>query len=291
MKITNRFGLPKTLVNVAERDDYSKGDARISITGLLTPPRIAALRRKYHNQIETDISDGIWAILGRAIHKVLEQGADEEHVPEERLFADFDGWVVSGALDLQHLGDGSVAITDYKFTSSFSVLSEKPEWVEQTNSYACLVRRAKGVRVTKLSICAIVRDWSRHRAKADINYPQAPIVMVPIEVWPEQEAEDFIKRRVHLHREAIARHDMGDPLPECTNEDRWMRETTWAVRKVANKRATKVFTDEAEAKKFALSDEKFIVEKRPGEPIRCTGNYCHVAPWCAQFAAWQGENK
>lgn len=291
MKITNKYNLPQTLVNVAERDDYSKGDARISVTGLLTPPRIAALRRKHFHQIEEDVSDSIWAIMGRAVHKVLELGADEEHLSEERLYMEVDGWVVSGGVDLQWLKDGTVKITDYKMTSSFGVLSNKPEWVEQLNSYAALLRRSKGYTVSELSICAIIRDWSRHRAKTGGDYPQTPVVSVPIEVWAPEKAEAFIKERVDLHRDAIARASLGEEPPLCSDADRWMREDQWAVRKTGNKRATKVFDNEGDARAFASTDTKFIVEKRPGEPIRCTGNYCKVAPWCKQYAEWQGENQ
>ncbi len=118
MKYTNRNNLPQPLVNVLENDTYSKGAARISITGLMTPPRIALLRQKYHDLIEEDVSENIWAILGRAIHKVLEAGADEEHLSEERLFAEIDGWIVSGALDLQRIGENKVAIVDYKLGRS-----------------------------------------------------------------------------------------------------------------------------------------------------------------------------
>lgn len=234
-----------------------------------------------------DVADSIWPILGRAIHKVLEAGADEEHIAEERLFADFDGWIVSGALDLQRRGD-VVNVTDYKFTSAYAVLNEKSDWSTQLNSYACLIRKSKGWTVGKLAICAIIRDWSRHRARADSNYPQAPIVMVPIEVWEPERAEEFVRERVRLHREAIARVALGEPLPECSDEDRWMRKTAYCVKKPGAKRAIRLFDTNEEALQYISSNPDLVIEVRRGEPIRCQ-DYCQVSAWCAQFQKWKGE--
>jgi hypothetical protein len=287
MKITNKHNLPQPLVNVLENDTYSKGDARISVTGLLMPPRIAMLRKRHAHQIEADVSESIWAILGRAIHTVLEAGADEQHLSEERLFIDIDGWRVSGALDLQKRGN-MVAITDYKFTSAYAVMNEKSDWAKQLNAYAHLVRKAKGWDVENLSICAIIRDWSRHRAANERDYPQSPVVRVPITVWPPDFAEGFMHGLVHKHRLALANEAMGEELPPCDDDDRWMRPTQYAAKKVGNKRARRVFEDEQQARDFAAING-LVVEVRPGEPIRCTGDYCKVSAWCAQFAQWKKE--
>lgn len=288
MRVTNKHGLPKTLVNLLENDPYDKGAARMSVTGLLTPPRIALLRHQHRDCIEQDVSDAIWAIMGRAIHKVLEDGADEEHLSEERLFAEIDGWVISGGIDVQRVGD-AVDITDYKLTSAYAVMNEKPDWARQLNSYAHLVRVAKGLRVRKLSICAMVRDWNRHRVN-EPGYPQTPVVNLPIEVWAPGDAEAFLRDRIKLHREAIVKRDMGEELPKCSDEDRWMREPSFAVRKTGNKRATKVFNNHSDAVEYAITrpgTDQWVVEERMAEPIRCTGDYCQVSAFCAQFQRWK----
>lgn len=290
MRITNRHGLPRTLTNLMERDTYDKGNARISVTGLLTPPRIAVLRQRHAADIEVDVADSIWALVGRAIHHVLEAGADEEHLSEERLFAEIDGWVVSGGLDVQYVPDG-VEITDYKFTSAYSVMNEKPDWVRQLNSYAQLVRMAKGLTVKKLSICAMVRDWNRHRV-GEPGYPRAAVINMPIEMWSPADAERFLRDRIKLHREAIVRADMGEELPECSDEDRWMRAPSFAVWRKGNKRPTRVCSSEEEAIEVAKSiphrkGDVLTIERREAEPIRCTGGYCQVSAYCAQFQRWK----
>lgn len=289
MKLTNIHGLPKTLENAIERDPYNLGDARISVTGLLRPPRITLLFKKHAPEITSDVTDHIYSLMGRAIHTILERGGDEEHLTEERLFAEVRGWRVSGALDLQKLGGTSVAITDYKSTSAWAVMNEKVEWVEQLNSYAWLARVAKGYTVTKLSICAIIRDWNRHKVD-ELTYPPAPAMMITIPVWPAEQAAQFIEDRVRLHQSAIAGADMGEPPPPCSDEERWLRPSTWAVRRPKNKRPTKVCKTLKEAEALVTQDPEFVIEQRPGEPKRCTGNFCQVAPWCGQYAHWQKTN-
>jgi hypothetical protein len=42
MKITNKFGVPETLMALANRDFYSKGKAEYSVTEIISSPRIKA---------------------------------------------------------------------------------------------------------------------------------------------------------------------------------------------------------------------------------------------------------
>lgn len=291
MKITNHDNLPRTILNAIERDDYTRGNARISITGLLKPPRIGLLYNKHAPDIEKDVTDFIWQLFGKAVHKVLEMGGDEEHIPEERLFSEIRGWRISGQLDLQKLSPPMVAITDYKVTSAWAVMHSKNEWVEQLNSYRWLLEQATNYRVSKLAICAFVRDWSRHEAGASNQYPQKPMVMIPIPLWPMEEAGRFLDERVRVHQEAQAIWDMGGEPPYCTDEERWMRKASYAVRKQTNKRATKVHDSALEAARHAKNlGEEYVVDTRPGEPIRCTGDYCSVSKWCSQYREWREKN-
>jgi len=57
MILTNKFGLPDTIVNVLKRPQYSKGAAHISVTELLSPPQLVQLRAKHSDEIEQDASD------------------------------------------------------------------------------------------------------------------------------------------------------------------------------------------------------------------------------------------
>ena len=73
----------------------------MSVTGLLTSPRIVQLREKYDHLIEQDVTELIPSLWGTAMHYILEQGKVPGHIVEERIFAELDGWSVSGAIDLQ----------------------------------------------------------------------------------------------------------------------------------------------------------------------------------------------
>jgi len=283
MKITNKFNVPEPLVTLASKEYYSKGDAAYSVTELMSPPRIRRLREQFNDKIEQDVTDMMWSMLGSALHVVMERGQTENHVTEERLFTTIDGVTISGAIDLQHETDGGVIITDYKFTSAWAVMNDKPEWVQQLNIYKYLVETVKRQKVVGLRICALIRDFNRHENRE--GYPAAPIQIVDIPMWSNIDTEVYIKERIATHQEAKFLHAMGDALPKCSDEDRWLSETTYAVKREGRKTAIRVFDSLEEANERA-EKEKGYVEIRKGEPKRCTGNYCNVAQWCEQY---QGE--
>ena len=235
------------------------------------------------------MSDALWQLVGRALHHIAEAGADEEHIPEERLYAEVLGWRISGAIDVQHLSQGGVDIIDYKFTSAWAALNQKPEWQQQLNAYAWLydVNHAD-TKVHRLQVCAFVRDWSRHEVERREDYPRAPIMTIPIELWEPERRQMFIEERVREHQDAARRHEWSDPLPLCTDEERWIRPKRYAVVKEGRKRAIKVFDREKEALDLVDEDHSLGIEVRGGEPIRCAGNYCRVAPFCEQ---WRIDNE
>jgi hypothetical protein len=292
MKYTNKHGLPETLVNLTERDTYTKGAARISVTTLISAPRISILRQRHDDEIEVDVADGLWALVGRAIHHVAESGADHRHLPEERLFADVGGWVLSGGIDLQTLeDDGSISLEDYKFTSAWAVMhaESKSDWELQLNLYAWLVRKVKGVSIKRLAICALIRDWRKQDAERNPAYPQAPAKVIDIPLWDFERQQAYVEERVRVHQAAATASEFGDDLPHCTDEDRWVRGEKFAVVKIGNKKATKVFDTEPEAREWLKNQnapQAFYVDHRPGEPVRCTGNYCRVAPFCEQYGQY-----
>jgi len=87
----------------------------------------------------------------------------------------------------------------------------------------------------------ILRDWRRSEADRKFDYPQTPVVSIDIPLWGFVRQTAFVEERVALHQEALK----GD-LPDCTDEDRWLRR---------------------------------------GKNIRCEGNWCLVAPFCSQWQA------
>lgn len=279
MKVTNKYGVPETLVTLATKEYYSKGQSQYSVTELLTPPRIRRLRERRHHEIEQDVSDMLWQLLGSALHVVMERGQTPGHVTEERLFLEMDGVTLSGAIDLQEESAFGVTITDYKFTSAWAVMNDKIEWEWQLNIYKYLVEKVKGKRVVALRICALIRDFNRRETRE--GYPTAPIQMVDINVWSNDKIEAFIKERLDAHRDSKV---PGEDLPRCSDLERWTSETVFAVKREGRKTAIRLFKNFEEANEMAKT-EKGYVEARPGEPKRCTGNFCSVAQWCDQYQA------
>ena len=288
MKLTNEYDIPQTFINILERPEYSKGKANLSATQLLNSPKVVALTKKFDSEITQDVSDMIWSIFGSAVHKVLEHGKDENHIVEQRIHAEIDGWHISGAIDLQIVNNGSISIRDYKTTSAWAVMNEKIDWEQQLNIYAWLVEQVKRTTVTDLGIVAIIRDWNRRESKSKEGYPPAPIKELPIKLWSFEERERFVKDRISLHSSCEFAIETDGDLPDCTPAEMWEKPTVWAVKKEGNIKAKALYETEALAVEaidyFSGKDpkSKFLVEVRLGERTRCA-NFCPVSDYCQQY--------
>lgn len=68
--LTNKYNLPDTLFQAISYDTHKlAGD--ISVTTLLDAPQIRLLKRKH--QYEEDVVDGLYALMGTALHHILER--------------------------------------------------------------------------------------------------------------------------------------------------------------------------------------------------------------------------
>ena len=288
MRIENKHGVPETIIRAMIKQNamYDAGAVDSSVTQLIQPPRITILRKKHFQEMVRDVTEEFWALLGSGVHHLLDLGATEDMITEERLYMNIDGWRISGAIDVQQVDGEYIDIVDYKVTSTYSITSNeeaKDEWVQQTNIYALLITSNKPhVKIRSIKVCAILRDWSGATARRDPFYPQAPIQMVDIPVWSTHRQLEYVRERIGAHREARFSEKMGETLPEGSKSERWMKQEKWAVLKIGGKRATKVFTSPEEAD--ALVEEKgkgYHVEYRPGVSTRC--QYCGVKFWCDQY--------
>ena len=250
---------------------------RISVTELITPPQLRALTLKHWDDLQEDASDRIWAAVGTLMHTMLEKHGDiSDHLSEQFLETEVDGYTVTGVADLYH---ASGRVTDYKFVSVWTAINGiKTEWEQQLNLYAELFRRS-GFEVNKLEIVALFRDWSKSRAN-DADYPQSQVKVFDVPLWQQYEASEFLDERVRLHKEA----EQGS-YPDCTSQERWERPTQYAIMKEGRKSAVRLFDDRemAEAALSMLPKNHSLV-KRTGQSIRCE-SYCAAAPFCRQRAA------
>ena len=107
MKITNNLDLPAIIRRAVEKDGYDGPDAsqwpdRLSVTTLIAPARIAALKATYDADLTQDVADSVYMLMGTAVHHVIERGATDGDIVELRLETPVAGSVISGQLD--HLG-------------------------------------------------------------------------------------------------------------------------------------------------------------------------------------------
>jgi len=277
MQITNRLNLPEPLVNAVRNDPYNRGDADISVTGLIGSPYQRRLASIHKDEVTEDVSDRIFALFGQAVHSILERGRAPGYRMEERLFAEFTlgderQFRISGAFDVI-TPDGQ--LQDWKVTSCAAIRDgPKKDWIAQLNSLSFLCWH-NGITVTDLEVIAILRDWSRGKIGLwDGEYPLQPVVRLQIPRWDVLDTDGYIADRLALHFDS-------DPSP-CTPEERWHQPDKWAVTKIGAKRALKLHdSHEAAQAQIAVHphSETLRVVFRQGEDTRC-GNYCPVAPYC-----------
>lgn len=289
MRITNNLNLPLPLVKAVTQTRHESDLApnTIRVSELIQPPQLRALARRHDAEITEDASDRIWSLLGTLLHDILEKNAKglENHVTEEELSIEVNGWKVVGHYDLIELVLDGEVLTDWKLTSIYALKEReavKPEWEAQINIYAELLRRV-GRPVAKGQIVAIGRDWSKSRAKRERDYPQKQVLIKPVRLWNSETIDNYLKERVQLHENAL----VFGVWPDCTDEERWAKPDIYALHKKGQKKAVKLFEIEKDAEGWLeqiLGGQKnYYIDKRKGESTRCAG-YCPVSSKCAQWA-------
>lgn len=75
----NDANLHPALYKALTTDSYDHDKAGdISATGLIKPPKMMQLGKKYGHLVEKDASSMLWAVLGTAIHSMIESGVKED---------------------------------------------------------------------------------------------------------------------------------------------------------------------------------------------------------------------
>lgn len=298
MNLTNTLGLPRPIALAMEGygDDYIAGrdgtkKTDFSVTTLEGPPLLAELKRRYDAELTEDVSDRLYALMGSAIHAVLERAGrlDPLLVVERRLFTSIRGQTISGQIDLATPVSGGWLIQDWKMASVWEAQDGiKPSKVNQLNSYAELWRRNGLGHVVGLQDVFLYRDHSKRKAKTG-EHPAHPMAVLDAPLWPQPQAEAYLNDRVRLHVKARSLADGA--IPVCEPEERWEKETIYAVKKVGAKRAESggLCKSIEEAETFINGRKGFFFEKRAGEPVRCAG-YCAGAPKCPWYRAYLGTS-
>ena len=295
MEITNNFGLPEFVVDALTFSTYSRGDSQISATQLIDSPRIVQLQRQFADEQKKDAVDFLWSRFGTSVHNMFEESlkaAKSDAITEERLFTDWRGWKLSGAIDVQEVHEDGVIISDFKVTSVWSVIFDKTSWHDQLNVYAYLVRKAKGQAVKKLQIVTLLRDWSRRKAEQESSYPDAPIIVIDIPLWSDKKQDEYVDSQMQKHIDAEFDATTNQTLIACTAGEMWEKDTVYAVMRKGRKSAIKLFPTELAAEdRLSGLDDTHYIETRVGEKTRCVGDWCGVSQWCDQYQSevWGGK--
>jgi hypothetical protein len=284
MNITNKYNLPEAMVK-ALTSDYEYKDKRYSVTSLLSPLRETLLKRRYHDQIETDAVDMIWALWGTGIHKILEQETGLGQFSEVQLEHKFDNnYTLSGYADFIDLNKR--VVIDYKSTSVYQYgnSDSHDKWKKQLQMYAYLYYKMHREWIDKGQIWLFMRDWSKSKYTSQYNYPSHPIASIEFELGTPEEVENFILK--NLNKLIAYEHEPDFALPLCTPEERWNSGDTWAVVEKGKKRALKVFDKQIDANYMATrltaEGSNVTIEERKGIDRKCL-DYCSVNIFCDYY--------
>uniref|UniRef100_A0A6M3JIV4 PD-(D/E)XK nuclease superfamily protein n=1 Tax=viral metagenome TaxID=1070528 RepID=A0A6M3JIV4_9ZZZZ len=283
---TNLHSLPQPLVEALTPERRRPIPGRFGVTTLIDAPLRRILTMRHFDEITEDVSENIWALLGKMGHAVLEQNKE---VSEIRFEKDLFGAKIVGVVDYSNDG----VVIDFKFTSVWAAIfaSEKSEWDQQLQIYGYLVQLS-GKPVSSLENWLILRDWNvRERQRSSGDYPEIPFKQIVYKPWPREAVEAFIQERVSLHLNAEkSRPDQAsNEIPThlwCNREERWERPTKWAVKKKNQERAVRVYDtkEQAEAHFDVWPEMGFHIEERRGESVRCA-SYCSLVNWCPCYAS------
>ena len=282
MKLTNELNLPQPFVDAAT-SDYQYTDKRYSVTSVLKGTREAILQRRHSEEIETDVSEMVWAIFGSAVHKILEQSEETaDQLKENWLSVEVqNGYELSGIFDLYD--DATGTVTDYKTATVWKfIYKEFDDWRTQCLAYVWLLRKI-GFNARRGEIVGMLKDHSKTKAKTDHTYPQYPVQRIGWE-FTDKDLEGFESWLKAKFADIEAAEQLSDDdLPLCSDVERWHKPDKYAVMKEGRKTAVKLYDSEEEANERVEQEGKgFYVEHRKGEDSKCL-NYCSACEFCSHY--------
>jgi hypothetical protein len=289
MPLTNNYGLPAPLVAWLSNDQY-KLKADYSATGLINPPQVEALKRKYKEVIVRDAAELIWMALGSAVHSILEDTPGFQYLRENTMRIDYDGTLIQMTPDLYDMDE--CRLWDYKVTSVWAVARGlKEDWEAQVNMYAYGLAK-EGHRVKEAKVMAILRDWSLMEKFRNHDYPDVQVSVMDVPLWTLDKIDSYISERIKMHNFAkdLEDDELADMVP-CSEHDMWAKPDTFACMKQGNKRASRVLSSYNDAHAWIADKGKgadFQVVHRHGERTRCE-YYCEVKDFCHQYRNYKGE--
>ena len=273
--ITNKLNIPQIFIDCVENNREFQQN-RYSVTELLQPTQCIQLIRKHFNEIDEDAADLIPALIGTAVHKMLQEKTPEENA-EVKLETQFKNIQLVGILD--YLDLKNLLITDYKVTSVYKYQAQEfDDYYKQGALYSLLVYLIYDVKIKKVNFQLLLKDWSKIKALTTNNYPASPIVKVEYDI--NDSDFDFIIE--WLNNKLL---ELSSNKNECSDSDRWYTGKKYAVyKKAGDKRASYITNDEIDAHNYITNkcDGAAEIQVRQGENIKCK-YYCKARSVCPQY--------
>ena len=314
-KVTNTHGLHDVIYHALSLTDYGGYVAppnKLSVTELIDAPQAVWLRRKHQDHLKIDALDLVPAMMGKSVHTLFEGLEDvmpERYLMEKRVKVKIGDWIISGRFDaVDLLRRQGITLYDLKNTSVWSViLGDKMEWIMQTNVYVFFLRNIGyyeeetnsyvKLNITDAWIIAMLKDWNETKSKFERDYPRRAVHEVQMKLYSDAAVWKWIQERLAKH--AIARDAVynNTTSPQCTEKERWAKDTKWAVFAEGGTRASKICNSEQEAneyiaEKMASGDTGFFnprIDIRYGENTRCE-KYCSVKDFCPQYNTYYRQD-
>jgi hypothetical protein len=284
MATTNKYKLPEPLFNALSFNRYPPVVGRLAATALIDAPLQRVLLMKHSSEIVEDASERLWALLGSAVHYVIEKGGDKKTVELKKTCTHKSGATLVCKGDYYK----DLMLYDWKFTSVWQyMLDGKKNWTKQLNVNRYIYKQ-NNCDVDSLFVYAILRDWSRSKSY-EHDYPNIPFQEVPLKIWDDSFLDTYIDSRVQLHLEAEKNINNLALIPRCTPEEMMEKPTTYAVKRENIVKAVRVFYSELEADEYiknanpkSKNKDKLYIELRAGEKTKCL-NYCSVSEFCPYY--------
>jgi hypothetical protein len=302
MKIINDLGMPdhafKAICMRQGRPEPPKLDY-IGVSALMNAPLPRYLFARYWHQLEQKASETMNALQGQMGHLLFDK-VETDTETEIHLKVDFEGQRLYGIADyydpkLKTLGDAKFKQVN---AVTASTIRGTKDLETQLNIY-CWMARKMGYTVEHLQGDIYINGWTVYRSYGDSAYPKAPYIKLSIPIWEDAFTANYVRERLKVHDTRAIRllrergPEIEDGLgfvlegamleiPVCTDEERFMQPTKWAVMRDGQKKAVKLFDNMNDAYTFiGLQKDAFKlgVTERKGGFFKCL-HYCNVRGFC-----------
>ena len=296
MDLENRTGIPEPIYRVLNRwynNHPVPQPTEFSATEVLNSPKQIYFRRNYSDSVKKDVQLAMKPITGTWMHLAMSNALDEEEgcIVERRFrrklnVAHPSGDVevtLSGGVDLLYSDELGLHIADYKNTNAAKIDKardgEDTSFLDQMYIYAWLVEGELGERPLDATIVA--QNTLLKAGEIDLDDPsKRPIQLLTFDLDDMEYQENLIDRI----RDKISKVISND-IPPCTDEDMWMTDRLYGVKKPGNAKYNKKCPSMAEANQFIIDKgwegKGYVITEIIPEPKKCRC-YCDFLPWCEQ---------